>query len=491
MGKIAVAVDVGAGSVKILAAEYDGGRVASVDSCEFGDEPIGILGSLYIDIQGIYKGIVKFLSESDFGGKNCASLGIDTYGNGYGILDAKGRLMAMPLHYRDERTAGILGKMAFVLPMEEIYRRTGIYPLESRVLMQLYREALEDSAAMREGATFLPLANLLTYFLSGEKAAERTSASVACLLEPGAGGWNHSLMERLSIPARIFPGLRDCGSLSGRMRDIRVGKCRDAAVIDVVGHDTESALATLPARMDSTLFASLGTSIVFGARTEGPVVNSDGFGFRFKNVAGAFGANSLCRDFPGFWIVNKCLESMRRRGESCRHSDLGTILATDRGNASYLDLGDPVFGRDTPDMPKTIQDYCRRTGQAAPDSSGEIVRCVFESMALQMKWSFECLKKVSGRRDFRALYAVNGGTKSDALLQMMADALDLPVMAGSPVASALGNILMQLHATGDLASQDEIAAVSGNSCGFRGFAGRKSGKWDEALAWMAGMHETQ
>jgi sugar (pentulose or hexulose) kinase len=486
MGCVRVAVDVGAGSVKMLAARFDGGRIIPLRTFEFPDKPLRIQGSLRIDVQGILEGIKKGISGLTAEIGACESLGIDTYGNGYGVLDENGQLIDIPYHYRDSRTQGILEKMAERIPPEELFRETGIYPVRSRVLMQLYSEVVGNSRTMREGATFLPLANLLSYFLTGEKTAERTIASVCGLLEVGGNGWNNVVMERLSIPARLFPRIIDGGSVAGEIADEGIlGTGRGpTTVVNVFAHDTESALlaTSLPER--DALFASLGTSIIFGARTKAPVVNHAGYACHFKNVTGAFGSNSLCKDFPGFWIVNRCLESWRREGVDLGYGDLNRLAREGKGNIAFLDVSDPIFRSDEADMVRTILEYCKRTGQPELPSRCEIVRCLFESMALQIKWSLECLRKVTGESGQTRIAAMNGGTMNPLLLQMIADATGLDVLAGSPIASSMGNLLAQLYSAGELSAPEEIKDAASASCDTRFFAFKKDCRWDDALGRM-------
>ena len=486
MGGLRVAVDVGAGSVKMLAARFDGGRIVPLRTIEFPDRPLRVQGSLRIDLAGILERIRKGISDLTTEMGACESFGIDSYGNGYGILDGEGKLINLPYHYRDGRTEGILKKMGEILPSEELFRETGIYPVRSRVLMQLYSEVVAGSRMMREGTTFLPFANLLTYFLTGEKVAERTIASVCGLLEVGGRGWNEAVMDRLSIPARIFPRIVDGGSFSGELSDrgLAGAGLGTTKVVNVFAHDTESALLATPLPDHNALFASLGTAIIFGARTKAPIVNHKGYVYHFKNMTGAFGSNSLCKDFPGFWIANRCLESWNEEGAGLGRGDLNRLAGEGKGNIAFLDVADPVFRSDEADMVQTVLDYCERTGQPVLGSRSEIIRCLFESMALQIKWSLECLKKVLGESSQTRMTVMNGGTMNPLLLQMVADATGLDVLVGSPIASSMGNLLAQLYAAGELATPTEIGEVVSASCKTHFYACRRDDRWDEALGRM-------
>jgi len=258
-------------------------------------------------------------------------------------------------------------------------------------------------------------------------------------------------------------------------------------VVNVIAHDTESALMATPLPDRGTVFASLGTSIIFGTRTEAPVVNEAGYAYHFKNVTGAFGANSLCKDFPGFWILNRCVDSWRRDGVELGPGDFSRLAGEGRGSIAFLDISDPIFRSDEADMVRTITDYCARTGQPELPSRSEMIRCLFESMALQVKWSLECLGKITGESGWTRLSAMSGGTLNPVLLQMIADATGLDVLAGSPVASSVGNLLAQLYSSGDLATPAEIRDVASASCDTRLFTSRMDGRWDDALGRMKGI----
>lgn len=486
MGGFSVAVDVGAGSVKLLAAEFDGNAIRQLATVEFPNEAVGVLGSIYIDVFGVFEGIRKGIAGFCAELGECGRIGIDTYGNGYGILDARGRLIGMPYHYRDDRTLGTLERIEEVMPLEELYRVSGIYPVRSRVLAQLYQDVLDGSPSMKEGRTFLPFANLLTYFLSGEAVAERSIASVESLLDPVDGDWNFPLFERLSVPCGIFPRIVEGGTVAGMISPAsQVGEgARRAKVMNVLCHDTESALLSAPLLDAHSFFVSLGTSIIVGARTEKPVISHAAYESHFKTVSGAFGANSLCKDFPGFWILERCREEWRKEGEDVSYQRLEALAASVERNSTYLDVCDPVFRANPAKMTGAIREYCSRTSQPVVVTIGSVVRCLYESFALQVGWCLDCLEGITGERNRTTLVAVNGGTRNGSLLQMLADATALDVEAGSPIASSIGNVLAQLYADGELSSPDDLRAVAGRSCVSRVYRARRTSKWDDALGFM-------
>lgn len=486
MNNRAISVDIGASSGKMLAARLDDKRIEIYGEYVFINDPIAELDKLFIDVQGILNNIENGIRKFTQSHGLFDSIGIDTYGNGYGILDEQGGLISNPYYYKDRRTADILEKIETVIPLEELFQQTGIFPAKSRVLMQLYCDVLEKAAALESGRTFLPLSNLLMYLMTGEKAAERTIASVECLLNVGRTDWNYELFRRLSIPGHIFPELVDGGHCLGFLTEsyIKNLNCGPMKLVTTFSHDTESALIAAPGLTISKLFLSLGTSFIFGTQTYMPVINNSAYGYQFKNMAGAFGMNSLCKDFPGFWILDRCMAEWRKDSTNISYSLICDEAQKAGENQTFLDVGDPIFQLQSDNMINTIQEYCHRTRQPVVNSRSQIVRCLFESYALYVKWLLECLKKVTGSNDFTGLVAINGGVRNKQLMQMIADALEMPVITGSPFASSMGNLLTQFYANGELSSLAEIQEVAANSCETAVYEPERSEKWNQALDFM-------
>lgn len=486
MKDYSIAADVGAGSGKMLAARFEKNRLVICDEFVFANRPVYVLDDLLINVFGIYESIQQGVGYFSSLEGRCDSLGIDTYGNGYGILDQRGRLIGTPHFYKDRRTSDILDKICKVVSLREFYEKTGVYPTPIRVLMQLYSEAIEGTQAIRYGNTFLPLPNLLNYFFTGEVMAEKTIASVECLLDSEQRGWNYDLFGRLSIPAGMFPAFAGGGSVIGPLAEpvaARLG-CPPIRVINTFGHDTESAIIAAPRFNMNKLFVSLGTGFIFGTQTVKPIINDKSYRYCFKNMCGPMGLTSVCRDFPGFWILEQCLREWKKSDPDITYAGILEMTESAPENDSYINVADAAFQLHSPNMVHTIAAYCSRTKQPAVNTIGEIAKCLFESYALQIKWCYECLKEIAGKTDYTELVAIGGGTRNPLLIQMIADALQLPVTTGSPVASSMGNLLTQLYAKGELTSLEEMREVAYRSCDARTYEYRCSGKWDRALAFM-------
>ena len=482
----AAAIDVGGTSDKRDLASMEKKNVRIEDEFSFANPAVRAGGNLYINLLDIFQyikaGLVKFNSR----GVSITSLGIDTFGNGYGILDKNGKLMGIPFHYRNPLAPDIVERMEAVVPQRDIYMETGVHLLKSNVLVQLYNEVLLGAPSMAEGCRYLPFPGVLYYLLTNVEQTEQTIASVSNLMYSGAERWDRALIDRFSIPQRLFGDIAPGGSVTARLsHDVEVETdCTEATVINIAGHDTETALVAAPFLREDTLFVSIGTAIIFGTQTDRPVVNEAGYRCHFKNSRGALGRNTLCKDISGFWIVDQCLTVWRKKQPELQYGDLCMLAANSKENRTYINVNDPIF-RTLPDnMVECVKDYCRRTAQPVPATIGEMAKTLFESYALQIKFSMECLEEITGQRDYRDVVALNGGVRNHVLMQMIADALQCPVTTGSEYASVLGNILLQYQARGEIGGLDQLHEIAANSSVSHRFEPRQTAKWDAAVQFM-------
>lgn len=476
-----VAVDIGATGIKMVAASFADGRLTVKDTYSAGNRPLKKDGGEYADISYMLETIKQGLRR--FGKlATCVSLGIDTYGNGYGILDADGRLIELPHHYRDCRVDHIKESVNQYFTDWELYQQTGNFPIKTRALFHLYQDVLEQSKAITRGICFLPLSNLLEYLLTGEKAAERTIASVLYFLDSKGEYWNFPVFEKLGIPEKLFGPLSEAGTIRGTIRNCfsTEASIQGISVAAVVGHDTESALLAAPMLTEDKVFVSLGTSLVFGARVKVPIINEKTYQYRFKNMRGAFGTYSLCMDFPGFWLLERCMERWRMDIPDLDYDMVCAAAGVTGHSKAILNVGDDRYRVSSDNLMQVIRGYCKETGQPILNSMGEICQCLFESYALYLKWNLQRLSEITGV-NYNGMVAVNGGVRNEYLIQMIADALGIPVTTGSPVASAGGNLLMQLYAAGEASSEANLEEIARNSWKPKVYESRTSEYWDSRL----------
>lgn len=484
MGREYIAVDIGGSSVKLIIAKLNNKKIEIVEEQNFPNKPLSLDGNLYIDVYMLYNTIKNAIAQLCMKGYKPVSFGIDTYGNGYGILDRDMSLIGLPFFYKDSRVEGILDKLKQHISLWGLYQQTGVFPTDIRVLMQLYYEAMTNSTRIENGKHLLLLPDLFAYLFTGELYAERSIASVANLLDLN-GEWCLNIMNQLSIPTDIFPELIDGG---GNTRfDIRSQISDEMCSGDmqftyVTSHDTEAALLAAPMLGKGVLFVSLGTSIIFGTPTESPVISYEGYLSKFKNVRGAFNSNSFCRDFNGLWLLEQCMKFWRRKNPSLTYGDVIRECELEEENDTYIDVCDSDLYYYSGTIPEVINNYCELTDQKKVYSIGSIAKCILESIALETKWSYEKIKLLLPNSNYNAISAVGGGIHNKLLIQYISDALSLPLYTGSQYSASMGNIMMQMYSCEELGSIEEIKEVAFNSCNMSIITPRNRGdKWKNAL----------
>ncbi|SFK04173.1 rhamnulokinase [Streptosporangium canum] len=430
------AVDLGASSGRVMTARIDGGRVRLTEVHRFANRPVRVGGTLHWDILALHRGVLDGLREAG----PVDSVGIDSWAVDYGLLDGAGRLIGNPVHYRDERTAGIMERVAAEVGADALYQAGGLQFLPFNTVYQLLAEPDLDRAE-----TLLMIPDLLTHWLTGSVGAEATNASTTGLYDVRTGGWARELTERLGLPARILPELRQPGAAAGTLRAevaAETGLPGSTPVTAVASHDTASAVAAVPADTDRFAYISSGTWSLVGLELPRPVLTPQSRLANFTNEGGLDGTIRYLRNVMGLWILQEC---MRAWGDS----DLAGLLAA----AAQAPPFQAVFDPDDPaflppgDMPARIAAFCERTGQRPPAGRAQVVRCVMESLALAYRRAVRDAVRLSGQ-EVEVVHVVGGGARNTLLCQMTADATGLPVVAGPVEAAALGNALVQARAQG-------------------------------------------
>ena len=435
------AADLGASGGRVMVGRVRSGRLELREAHRFPNTPVLAGGTLHWDILSLYRGVLDGLRVAAETGE-LASVGIDSWGVDYGLLDASGALLGNPVHYRDRRTDGAVDRVLARIPAGELYAATGIQQLAINTICQL--TAAADTPQLEAAATLLLIPDLLGYWLTGSAGAEVTNASTTQLLDVTARRWATSLIDRAGIPPGIFPPLRQPGDLVGELRPDVAADARLPAGLPVVAvgsHDTASAVAAVPARNPHFAYISSGTWSLVGMELAGPVLTDASRLANFTNEAGIDGTVRYLRNVMGLWLLQ---ESLRAWATSGLRPDLRTLLAEAArlpGPAAVIDPDDPVF-LPPGDMPARIAGACRRAGQPAPEYPAETVRCILDSLALAYRRAVRQVQQLSGRHA-DVIHVVGGGARNALLCQLTADACGLPVVAGPIEAAALGNVLLQ------------------------------------------------
>jgi rhamnulokinase len=449
------AVDLGASGGRVMVGTVGPGELELHEARRFGNVPVTTLGTLHWDILRLYGDILAGLRAAS-GQFGLASVGIDSWGVDYGLLDSGGALLGNPVHYRDPRTAGAAERLHSSIGRREAYQITGAAQLPLNTIYQLL--AARGEAQFAAARTLLLIPDLIGYWLTGEAGAEITNASTTGLLDGQARSWAVPLMAAAGLPPGLFPALREPGSRIGEVRgDVRgeilggaAGAGRPLPVIAVASHDTASAVAGVPAGGAGFGYISCGTWSLAGVELAGPVLTEASREAGFTNEAGVDGTVRYLRNVAGLWLLQ---ESVRAWGGAVDLAALLAGAAAEPPLRSVVDPDDPVF-LPPGDMPARIADACRRTGQPVPGTPAGIVRCILDSLALAHRRAILAVQDLSGQH-VDTVHIVGGGARNTLLCQLTADACGLPVVAGPAEAAALGNVLVQARALrrgpGDLA----------------------------------------
>jgi rhamnulokinase len=443
------AVDLGASGGRVMVGQVGAGRLELHEAHRFPNVPVSVLGTLHWDILRLYQGVLDGLRAAarTF---DLASVGIDSWGVDYGLLDSDGVLLGNPVHYRDSRTDGVTEEVLARIPAEELYAITGVQQLKINTIYQL--TAAARTSQLSAARTLLLIPDLLAYWLSGQLGAELTNASTTALFDIAAQSWAAALIERAGLPAHLFPALRLPGTVIGDLRPDIAGQCGLAGprpplpVIAVGSHDTASAVVSVPARGHGFAYISCGTWSLVGVELDRPVLTAASRAANFTNEAGVDGTIRYLRNVMGLWLLQ---ESVRTWAEAGLPADLATLLkeaARVPPLQAVVHPDDPVF-LPPGDMPARIAAACRRTGQRPPRDPPEIVRCILDSLALAYRGALRQVQELSGH-PVDTVHIVGGGARNALLCQLTADACGLPVVAGPAEAAALGNILVQARSLG-------------------------------------------
>ena len=428
------AVDLGASSGRVMLGLVDGQRVTLTELARFANDPVAVGGTLHWDILSLWRSIVDGLRAAP----PLASMGIDSWGVDYGLLDADGALLGNPVHYRDARTDGVVERLFGEVPVEDLYDRTGIQIMQINTVFQL--AAARGSAQLAAARTALLIPDLLTYWLTGDIGAELTNASTTALVDARSGGWDSALMAALGLDPGLLPLLRDPGTVAGPLRPAAVEAVGQSTVVTrVASHDTASAVVAVPAEHDRFAYISCGTWSLVGVELPAPVLTEEGRAANFTNERGVDGTVRYLRNVMGLWPLQECL-----RAWGLSPADLPALLAAAGQRpafAAVIDIDDPVF-LPPGNMPTRVVEACRRAGLAVPTDHAGIVRCIVDSLAVGHRAAIADVTRLSGRT-VEVVHLIGGGSHNDLLCQATADACGLPVVAGPAEATAIGNVLIQ------------------------------------------------
>ena len=477
-----LAMDFGASSGRAMLGTLANGKLTLRELHRFSNDPVELAGRLVWDVPRLFYEIKRALNKAALAGVPIASVGIDTWGVDYGLLDGQGRLIDNPVHYRDIRTEGMMQCAFGVVSKQEIYERTGLAFMEFNTIYQLFSQVQEDDGRLGIAQKMLFMPDLFAYLLTGKMGCEYTIASTSQMISPYTRTWSEELLKKLGIPTDILLPVTQPGTVRGTLlpslaRETGIG---EIPVVAVAGHDTASAVAAVPAKDEDFAYISSGTWSLVGVETKQPVISSGAQAANLTNEGGVDGTIRVLKNVMGLWIIQECRREWERRGQALSFADIVKEAEKAPAFRSLFDPDAPDFAPPG-DMPGRIADYCRRTGQPVPETVGQTARAVYESLALKYRWTVEKLEQARGRA-IRTLHIVGGGANNGMLNEFTASALGIPVVTGPTEATAIGNVMLQAKALGLVEDIWELRRVVADSFDTDTVLPGDKAPWDAAYA---------
>lgn len=476
-----LAFDFGASSGRAILGIYDGRKITIEEIHRFSNDPVSIRGSLHWDILRLFfeikQGILKCANS---GHRDIASMAVDTWGVDFGLLDGKGNLVGNPYHYRDARTDGMTEEVYKCIPKDELYTKTGIQIMKINTLFQLYSMKIQNYGVMKEAKTMLMTPDLFNYFLTGIKAAEYSIASTSQILDPYSKTWSKEILQKLALPESLFAEIVPSGTVIGSLsREIASELGVPAIpVVASASHDTQSAIASVPAATKDYVYISCGTWSLMGVETDRPIINEMSNRMAFTNEGGVEGKITFLKNIIGLWLVQECKQQWDREGENVSFAELEAMADRAKPFMSFIDPDHEDFMAPG-DLPARIREYCKKTNQPVPENKGEIVRCIAQSLALKYRLTVDSLESILGKR-LPVIHMVGGGIKDKMLCRFTANATAREVIAGPVEATSVGNIMVQMLGKGEVSGLSEIREIVGNSFPTIVYEPQDTGLWADA-----------
>lgn len=477
-----LAFDFGASSGRAMLATFDGEKITLEEKHRFSNDPVNINGDLHWDALRLFfeikQGILKCANSGD---RDIDCIGIDTWGVDYGLLDKNDKLLGNPFHYRDTRTDGMYDEAFKKVSKEEIFNSTGIAYNWFNTVFQLLSARLSDDVSLNNAKTMLFMPDLFNFFLTGEKRTEYTIASTSQMFDSQKHEWAYDMLKKLDIPTDIFADMIYPGEKVGTLKPELAEELgvEQIPVIAVASHDTGSAVASVPVvDQKDFIYISSGTWSLMGVELDEPRVTKEALEYNFTNEGGVNKTIRFLKNIMGLWLIQESRRQWEREGELLSFDELEKQA---NEAAPFESLIDPDYHEfQTPgNMPKRIKKYCEMTGQKVPETKGEIIRCIAQSLAFKYRQTVEGMEDVTGNK-YNVINIVGGGIKDKMICQFTANATKRVVNAGPVEATSIGNVIVQAIAMGAIKDLNEGRQIVRNSFDIAEYTPQDNEAWDAA-----------
>jgi rhamnulokinase len=476
-----IAFDLGASSGRAILGTLKDQKINLKDIHRFNNSMLHLHGNYYWNVFGLFEELKEGLNKCFMELKICPeSIGVDTWGVDFGLLDSSGRLLGIPYAYRDHRNTKAMEEIHQIIPKEEIYRLTGIamWPFNSIYQLFAWKRHQPDVLKIADNLLFIP--DIFNYFFSGIKSTDYTFASTSQLINAYSRNWEPSLFEKLGLPAQIMNEIVEPGNVIGKLTSDLAQQMdiKELSVVAVGSHDTASAIVAVPAEGDNWAYISSGTWSLMGIESETPVISDKTFLFNLTNEGGVGKRIRLLKNIMGLWLLQECRRIWTDSGHAYTFSKLIELAKIAK---PFLSIIDPDWMKfyNPEDMTEEIREFCKMTGQPEPSGHGQTVRIILEGLAFKYRLVLDQLREVSGK-SLEKIHIIGGGSQNELLSQFTANATGVPVVTGPAEATAAGNLMVQAMAKGFVSDIDGIREVVRNSFGLKTFIPEDRADWEEA-----------
>lgn len=478
--KKVLSFDFGASSGRAMLASYENGKIEMAEIHRFSNDPVSVNGRMYWDVLRLFfeikTGITKAVNAGGFD-----AIGIDTWGVDFGLINKKGELIGNPFHYRDQRTKGIPDKIfSEIISKEDLYHRAGMQFMHFNTIYQLMYLKYNEPELLAQADKFLMMPDLFAYFLTGEMKEEASIASTSNLLNPNTKDWDFELIEKLGLDKKLFAPIVKSGSIYGYLSDDICNElgCKKVPVVAVCSHDTASAVAATPTSAEDFVYISCGTWSLFGIESKTPFLSDEAYKADFTNEGGFDGTIRFLKNIMGLWLIQESRRQWRREGIEVGFDTLEKEALASEPFKCFINVDDPMF-ETAGNLPKRVLEFCEKTGQYVPETRGEIMRCIYQSLAMKYKHTYNMLSDFT-KREYKSINILGGGIKDKLLCRLTADATGATVFAGPTEATVMGNIAVAFYALGEIADFKKLRKTVANSTDLKEYIPQNSEEWNKA-----------
>ena len=477
--KRVLAFDFGASSGRAILGIFDGEKIELQEVHRFSNDPVKINGTVYWDVQRLFFEIKQgILKAKEAGGFD--SIGIDTWGVDFGLLRKDGTLVENPVHYRDARNDGMVEKATKYMSKERMYDITGIQFMDFNTIFQLLSLKENRPYILEEADKLLFMPDLLNYMLSGVKSTEFSIATTSQMVDLKTNNWSEEILDTFGINKNLLTDIAPTGAIIGQLSDeiceeLGVSK---ADIVSVAAHDTQSAITATPCEFDDFAFISCGTWSLFGTEVKEPIINEASKKLNVTNEGGYDYTTAFLKNICGLWLIQESRRQWIREGKEYSYAELEKLALECEPFKCFIDPDASEFAP-MGNLPRRVKEYCEKTGQYVPQTVGEIIRCIYESLALKYRYTFDGIKECTGK-DYDRIHVMGGGTKDKLLLQMTAQSCNVNVYGGPIEATALGNVAIQLMSSGAIKDIKQARKIIAKGENLKLYEPKDNAAWEKA-----------